>query len=60
MKFKQFVLTCAESKEFTKTGRCVHSYGGIGYKIEADEQGKPHVVGLVPLAEVEYEIIVRR
>ena len=60
-KIVQFVLTCVESKQYRETGRCVHSYGGIGYSIE-NHDGKPCVVGLVMLdpSKVDYEIIVRR
>ena len=59
MKIKQFVLTCKESKEFRETGKTIHAYGGIGYVITSVD-GVPSVTSLVPLAEVEYEIVVRR
>lgn len=59
MKEKQFVLTCVESKEYRTTGETIHAYGGIGYKIK-NVDGQPQVVALVPLASVEYEIIVRK
>lgn len=60
-KIKQFVLTCAESKEYNKTGATVHNYGGLGYKIK-NIDGAPAVVEIVPLDPdaVEYEIIVRK
>lgn len=60
-KFKQFVLTCKESKEYRDTGRTVHAYGGIGYLIE-NVEGKPEVVALQLLSkdDCEFEIIVRR
>ena len=59
MKFKQFVLTCKESKELRATGKTTHAYGGIGYKIELKD-GAPVVVGLELLESVEFEIVVRR
>ena len=58
--FKQFVLTCVESKEFREKGETLHKYGGLGYVIVADEHGQPKVARIVPLDSVEYEIIVRR
>lgn len=60
-KIKQFVLTCAESKEYCKTGSTVHKYGGLGYGI-TNIDGKPMVTEIVPLDPdaVEYEIIVRK
>ena len=60
MKFKQFVLTCKESKELREKGHTTHGYGGIGYDIRLDENGKPFVASLSLLEAVEFEIIVRR
>lgn len=59
MKEKQFVLTVKESKELRANGKTIHAYGGIGYVVEFVE-GSPMVTALVPLASVEYEIIVRK
>lgn len=60
-KIKQFVLTCAESKEYCKTGATVHKYGGLGYGI-SNVGGVPTVTAILPLDPdaVEYEIIVRK
>ena len=60
-KVKQFVLTCEESKQYKKTGKTVHAYGGLGYTIE-NIDSVPTVTSIVPLdpSLVEFEIIVRR
>ena len=58
-KFQQIILTGKQSDEFRETGRTVYPYGGVGHVIEANEFGKPVVTGLVPLADVEYEIVLR-
>lgn len=60
-KIKQFVLTCAESKEYNKCGTTMHAYGGLGYHI-TNVDGVPTVTSITPLDPdaVEYEVIVRR
>lgn len=44
--FKQFVLTCEESKTYNETGEVIHPYGGIGYTIKKGADGLPHVVNI--------------
>lgn len=60
-KIRQFVLTCAESKEYNKTGRTVHGFAGVGYVIE-NVDGEPKVTALTMLdpEKVEYEIVIRK
>ena len=57
-KKQQIILTGKQSEQLLKEGKTIYSHSRIGHVVELVD-GKACVTGLIPLEEIEYDVVVR-